>query len=342
MSSAVSTAIIPKARAIFARRLSLAEYKELAGKHSVTEVAQYLKAHPNYTKALETLTESNTSRGQLEQLLNRDIYYKYESLFRYDFSSKKFGAFFMVENEIKEILSALRFILNGRIDAYIIDMPAFLADDTSFSLMELARANTPEELLQVLAHTPYHDLLKEPLQQRPVDFFYCEKALKTYYYETVFRLIDKHFTKRGGQDVRELFLQEAELYNLNILFRIKTYFPAAFSKEEVQRILLPFNHFFTRQDLEAMAGAKDAFALSGVYNATRFSRREGDFEKVMLESGSSLYRIARRIIHFSSSPNAVFAALLAVEKMERVNIINVIEGVRYGLPAEQIVALLRY
>ena len=67
MSSAVSTAIIPKARAIFSRRLSPAEYRELAGKHSVAEVAQYLKAHPNYAEALETLTESSASRGQLEQ-----------------------------------------------------------------------------------------------------------------------------------------------------------------------------------------------------------------------------------------------------------------------------------
>ena len=342
MSSAVSTAIIPKARAIFSRRLSPAEYRELAGKHSVAEVAQYLKAHPNYAEALETLTESSASRGQLEQLLNRDIYYKYESLFRYDFSLKKFGSFFMVENEIREILSALRFILHGRKDAYIIEMPTFLSNECSFSLMDLARANTPAQLLAVLEHTPYYSLLQGPFAQTPINFFLCEKVLKTYFYRQVFTSIEKNFARKDRTSIRSLFLFEAELYNLDILFRIKTYFPTAFTPQEIDDILLPFYHYFTKQDLKDFARAKNETELAALYANTRFARKQGDFETVVRKVDDTLYALARRIIHFSTSPNAVFAALLAIEKMERANVVNVIEGVRYGLPPDKIAALLRH
>ena len=55
-----------------------------------------------------------------------------------------------------------------------------------------------------------------------------------------------------------------------------------------------------------------------------------------------LRRSAERLIHFSSTPHTVLAALLLLCDIERSNIINVIEGVRYGLSPEQISAFLKY
>ena len=56
----------------------------------------------------------------------------------------------------------------------------------------------------------------------------------------------------------------------------------------------------------------------------------------------ALYRAAQKLLHFSSTPQTVLAALLCLANLERSNIINVIEGVRYGLSPEQISAFLKY
>ena len=53
-------------------------------------------------------------------------------------------------------------------------------------------------------------------------------------------------------------------------------------------------------------------------------------------------RAAQKLLHFSSTPQTVLAALLCLANLERSNIINIIEGVRYGLSPEQISAFLKY
>ena len=61
--------------------------------------------------------------------------------------------------------------------------------------------------------------------------------------------------------------------------------------------------------------------------------------KSLWKSGT---RAAQKLLHFSSTPQTVLAALLCLANLERSNIINVIEGVRYGLSPEQISAFLKY
>ena len=51
---------------------------------------------------------------------------------------------------------------------------------------------------------------------------------------------------------------------------------------------------------------------------------------------------AERLLHFSCTPQTVLAATLCLADIQRSNIINIIEGVRYGLPAAQINAFLKY
>ena len=53
-------------------------------------------------------------------------------------------------------------------------------------------------------------------------------------------------------------------------------------------------------------------------------------------------RRALRLLHMSSRPETVLTALLCLARMERGNIVNVTEGVRYGLSPEDIEQFLKY
>ena len=56
--------------------------------------------------------------------------------------------------EIDELLTKLRLLSMGFHHHYIVHLPGFLADKTSFSLLALAKAQTPAQCLPVLAGTP--------------------------------------------------------------------------------------------------------------------------------------------------------------------------------------------
>ena len=104
-------AIVPKARAIAARRLSQNDYDELMRRRSVIEVVAALKSHPCFEKSLAGLgANGEVHREQLEQALSKDIFFKYESLMRYSFRENHFGAFFLVRCEVNEILAKLNLL----------------------------------------------------------------------------------------------------------------------------------------------------------------------------------------------------------------------------------------
>ena len=74
MESLSALAVVPKAKAIAARRLTKTEYAELMRKHSVLEIVAYLKEHPYFRHSLAGLDSADVHREQLEQALNKDIF----------------------------------------------------------------------------------------------------------------------------------------------------------------------------------------------------------------------------------------------------------------------------
>ena len=340
-----SLALIPKARGIFAHLLTEQEYDELMHKRSVAEIAAYLRSHPYFRDSLAGIQETDIHRRRLEDLLSRDIYYKYEALRRYDFSSGSFARFFLIDCEIRELLYVLHMIATGSAEQYITRLPAFLADRTSFDLLALVHARSFDSVLAALRGTPYHKLLA-PLLTPPAVFDYavCEHALRSYYYTTAMALVDRSFSKKEGALVRELLTREAEIYNLDVIYRIKAFFPDSYSAADIEALLLPVSCEIPRKRLLEMAAARDLPALAAVYKGYGYNRDYGDFE----EEGSSacawrhLYEISRRALRFSSSPGTVLAAALLLARIERSNIINIIEGVRYGMDPADIRLLLKY
>ena len=70
-------AIVPKAKAIAARRLMRDDYAELERKRSVLEVTTALQNHPYFADSLKGLSPMNLHRAQIEEALRKDIFYKY-------------------------------------------------------------------------------------------------------------------------------------------------------------------------------------------------------------------------------------------------------------------------
>ena len=342
-------AIVPKAKAIAARRLTKNEYESLARKRSVIEVTAALQAHPAFKSCLAGVSQTNLHRAQLEEALRKDVFFKYESLMRYSFRKGHFGAYFLMRCEIDELLTKLRLLSMGFHHHDIVHLPGFLADKTSFSLLALAKAETPAQCLPVLTGTPYAKVLQSvlPAQGETLDYLACEHAFETYYYGTVLQLISHDLKGAAAKDTRLLFLQQAEIYNLDMLYRAKAFFAGQFTPAVLCRLLLPYWNVLSQRKMEQLAAARDTAEFLRLYNASRAAavygeRRDGGAGSAEISEQRVLRRSAERLIHFSSTPHTVLAALLLLCDIERSNIINIIEGVRYGLSPDDIAAFLKY
>lgn len=347
MAASGKKAIIPKARAMYAKRIKLEEYENLMRRRTVPEVAEELKRHPYFTDSLTTLSSVDPHREQLEDLLRMDIYYKFRSLERYDTSPGGFARYFLISTEIDELLRAIQLLSVGGVGRYINHLPPFLTEYTRLDLLEMADAKSFAELLKSIRKTPYYHVLLPYCQKDPLvsDFPEVEAALKQYQYATVFDLIKKSFSGQEERSIYALFAQEAEVYNLDVIFRVRNFFPDLYPGEEIKKLLLPYRYHINRQKLHQMAeaaSAEELIALYRQYDLARYDRDRTDIRQVDVTGQRVKYARARSILHLTSSPLAAMAALLSIAKMENENVITLIEGVRYRLPPERVRELLIY
>ena len=335
-------AILAKIRAIFGKRLTRADYAQMARKRDVGEVAALLKETPSYQLALKNVSETTVHRGQLEAILKKDIFYKYSVLRNYDTSDNGFYDFIIVRLEIDEILRRLMLLRASDSTDYVVDMPAFLLNHTSFNLMELARANNARMILACLEHTPYAGVLRQCIHGRPegeTDLREIEHALYTYYYEFLLGEIDSQFRGQTREQLREVVLAEIEARNIQLMFRLKFYYQLDAS--QIKGYLYPYHYKLKGKRLDAALAAKD---YDGMLAALDFLSREDrqwpEEDGIEPYTRQLCYRLERRLLRFTTSAPVAMYTFLALREIEVSNIITVIEGVRYQIPQEEILKML--
>lgn len=343
-----SLALIPKAKAIAARSLSRADYQELMRKRSVLEVVDTLKAHPYFTDSLGGLSQTNLHRSQIEEVLHKDIFYKYERLMHFNFAHNALAGSFVVRCEVDELLNALRLLSLGKMDQYIVQLPGFLTQKLCFNMLELAKSRTFDELLKVLKGTPYVKLLMplRPTAMDGIDYLACEQALRAYYFVTVLHYVDA-LPRRVQKQAQLLFRQEAEIYNLDLLYRVKAFYADKFTPQRLRSLLLPVYGHLSQRKLYQLADARDLPAFMTLYNNSRakevYGARSAKLDEALdVQEQRVLYRTATRVLHFSSHPQITLAAFVFMARVQSSNIINIIEGVRYGLAPDAIEQFLKF
>ncbi len=344
--SYATQAMIPKARGMFAKRLNGPEYAEMMRRRSVPEVAAILRRHPYFERSMATLA-ADPHRGQIEDLLDRDIFHKYEELIHYDFDNDSFAAYYLDECELEMLLRRIYLFSIGVTARQTSGLPQHLVGHTYTDLYALGETTGVKEVLELTrrSHSPFHRPLAEYLAKDPKvgNFPLLEAALLTDYYRFLFRRIDQSFEGRERAGVRQLFLQQVEGYNLQLVLRVKSYFPGVYDEAGIRKLMLPFRYRIARYQMDALVRAPSPEAFLQYYRQIPFTPRaiSPKPEEFSVAADQVLFNLARQMLHMSASPFAVMAAFLMLAKLQKDNIVNIIEGVRYGMKPEEISDMLK-
>ena len=336
-------AMIAKAHAMYGKRLKSENYHELVRLKSVGDIAAYLKNTPGYADTLANIYPESIHRGQLELLLRKSVFNKYVRLARYDTTSKNSFLFFLVSRlEIEQIMRSIMF-LNANDERFIEELPGYLISHATFSLLELAKVRDFDGLLTVLEHTPYHDALApmEPEDGKKIDYTGCEAALNTLYYEQILKKIDKTVKGKSREELKIILKTQVDLINLSIVFRLKCFFQM--DDAEIRSHLLPFHYRLSKDRLDALLAAETKEDIFSFIRSTNSYRKTLDLSRFSyiedyIKQINSFY--SKHLMRFSSSAPAVVYGYMELLQIELMNITNIIEGIRYGLAAENILKLL--
>lgn len=338
-----TNSIVAKARAILGRCLTAEDYKQLINRRSVVEVASYLKGTERFRKALANVNEQSMHRGQIENILNRDVFENYERLVKYEpIESKSFYKFILRRQEIAQIMNAIMYINAGQPDHFLASFPAFLMQHASFSLIELAKARDFEQLLAVLAGTPYAKIIERyaPKQNSTgenakINFTDCEVALYATYYQSLLQDAKDQLSKSAAKEMETTILRSVDFRNLITIFRMRVTFGK--SPELIRKRIIPLSYKITKSQLEGLLKQNTADEMTTemvklAYFRTAPKLDWGSIERTMKEQAHSYYIT---LVRMSVNAPVVMYSLMQLLEQEKQNVTIIIEGIRYGLaPAE--------
>jgi V/A-type H+/Na+-transporting ATPase subunit C len=338
-----SKALTAKVHAMYGRRLTQQNYRELVRKQTVNEVATYLKQQTAYSPLLRDVNENFVHRGQLENILKRDVFDQYIKAFNYVGRSElKFYRFLILKMEISEVLSCIRLLNAGHAEEYILTLPAFFAKHASFDLYALAKVKSFDELLRLLQSTAYYDILKkyDSADGEKADIVKIEIEFNKLYYSRVLDSIDTIFSGTVRDRIRYSFGMEIDLTNITTIIRLKKYYNA--KSEYIRSLLIPYYFKVNRAALDAIMDAPDAEAAWQAACNTRYGTafKSYQFEFVENYGQQIMYRYHKQLFTFSTSAPVAVVSFFQLKDIEIQNIVHVIEGIRYTLAPAEISKLL--
>ena len=143
-------------------------------------------------------------------------------------------------------------------------------------------------------------------------------------------------------EIREIFLTQIELDNITRIYRSKRYFNA--TPAQIKKVINPVYLRIPKRELEDMIDHCNAeefmerLARSAYHNYLDSS----NFAYIEYHAQSINYNLNKRHMMFSTNPDIVLIAYLVLSETEIQNVVDIIEGVRYGIPADKINRLLIY
>lgn len=337
-----SYVILAKARAMYGNSLKKKQYMELMNCHSVSEVTSYLKNNTSYASVLADMNESTIHRGHLEQLVRRKLYDDIASLGRYDLSTnKKLTGYLIKQAEIEQIISCLRFMNAGNASEFFFSMPLFFTSRTKLNVGKMSHCKTYEELLGLMKGTDYYEVMKKfpPADGGQIRLTEIETALFAQLTETA----DEWIRHSGGsvrREMEDIFGVQVDVQNVTRILRLKKFFGA--DPETIKKNLLPFKHAIPDKTMEAMINAPTAEDVMKLFWDTAVGRSVPENQRSFLHDldDRTSYFNARRHIHYSIHPEIVMLSYLVLTEIEVDDIINIIEGVRYGMEPDEIKPML--
>ena len=142
--------IVTKTRAMEAKLLTPAQFKEIASLHNVPEVVEYLKKETAYADILEELVPEQLHRGSIEKILTRSLYRDYAKLYRFcGQKQRKLMKLRLKSYEVELINYCLRIVINHYQKPFDLDYKRPFFDRYSqISIEKLITSRTTDELIE--------------------------------------------------------------------------------------------------------------------------------------------------------------------------------------------------
>ena len=331
-------ALTTKAKALYGKRLRLADYTRMAALHAPEEVAEYLRGCPAWAAAARRLPPGSfIGRIELERALWQQFRADYLSLCHYlPRRDRDLMEFPVLLHEQRIILFALRQLQSGR------PFPAPPSTGLgSLNWKALYACTDLDGLIAAADQTIFAPALRRlrPAEGGLPDYTRTEVLLHSVYFSHMYRVIHRNYTGETERVLLRSYGEQIDLMNLMHILRLKAFFPQV---RDYLPLLFPFNYRLRPEKIQALCAAPDMAAVLSLLSDTPYAKAFAKADVSQLEDyySRAFYAFNRRLL--TGGPPSVCAAVayLNLKELELQTLVGVVEAVKYGVPCDLSMARL--
>ena len=331
MINFLSNAVIVKIRARYAKRLTQIDYDNLIACKNVSEIALYLKNKQIYRDSLLNIDDKNIRRNFLESILNQSFFEDLAGLAKYDLTfGRKVFRYILKKFEIRQINKFLIFLKSGDVSKFECSFPKFLKSRSKIKFDNFNKAKNYNDLLNNVYKTEYYEILKLNINKNlDFDINKIETELYNNIFEMFLNVINKlNFKIR--KKIKKFLYSCVDISNVIRITRAKKFYNS--DDNYILDIIFNFgNYKFSKYEF-----LKD----SNFSNFNLFGDNINSIQELEKFSKIMRFKWSKKNIRYSNISEVVGFSYVFLKEMEISNLINIIEGIRYGISKEKIRQLL--
>ncbi len=334
-------AVATKVKAMYEKRLRPEDFLKMSSMKKVSDVVDFLKSHPGWKAAIpDGFTELR--RGTLEAALRKYTLQEYFRIVRFLPRDDHFILHhYVMQAEMEQIMTFMRYARAGRASEYEANLPAVFARHSRIDFTALSKAVTYEDFLQAVRRAKFHDALQRlvPEEGGFPSYTAIEAVVRGNFFRTQMTYIDRHYSGRMHDTLKEAIGVQIDMININTIMRIRRFKE---NDQDYLSFILPVRYRLRPaflQQLHAVKGDEEALHLlqqssyGKFFSSHSFTYMEEYYYQFLFEFNTR---------HMNEGIPSVYTpvAYLSLRDVELKNLINVIEFVRYGISPSQAPAYL--
>ncbi|MDY3929073.1 MAG: V-type ATPase subunit [Clostridia bacterium] len=330
------SAVSAKTKAMFGNFLTKADYENIAAKSSVNDICAYLKNETSYTDVFAGMDESSVHRGLIEEQLWVKLNNDYSKIYNFvDDDKKEILDFWFIRLELDYLKHSIRNLFNHEKKPTQEPVSDFFEKKTKIDIQMCMKAKSLDDFIKACENTNYYAYLKR-VKAVNSDYFSIAMGLDLFYYEQYWKKIKK----LKGQERRamEKFVgSQIDMQNIIWIYRSKVYFK--FSNEQIYTCLIPVRYKLSEELIKELVNSQDGERIISILDKTIYKslfKRITEGFYVDENYRRIMYKISRLTFRTASDNIAGSCAYIDMKEFEILNIIRVIEGIRYGINPEVI------
>lgn len=336
--------ISTKVRAMEGRLITDRQFREMCMLDDVQAAVEFLKNHPAYRDLFADLDESELHRSGIEQRLSISLYRDFSKLYRFsNQAQRKFLDLYFMHYEIQIIKRCLRNVLaHQEADINLASFQDFFSHHSKLDPVNLAASENLQAFITNLDGSDYFTLLDRLKDTENPTVFDYEIQLDLLYFQAMWKSTDKLLTKQEQKLLELTFGARLDLLNIQWIYRSKKYY--RLNDADIYSLLIPSHHRLKDEQIKGMVGAGSVEEFYTVLRGTYYGHMIADLNEPPDLEG--LYRTVLDKIHSDTSRRHPYSiaslnAYLYFKEAEIRKIITVIESIRYGIDASEILSYLK-